>query len=329
MRNAIEAHKVQCQEVDDLLSHLDGLSAVGVSLRPRHCEGTLSSLFLRDISIQVLRSPPMLILAHSAVGRTTLFKVIDGAGHARWNGDPLAASGIGVCGPSRRHEAVYRDEFTCLMLTFSDAANDRIAARLGGADSRSCIPGYGMAGRAALHTLGDVSRDVEAALDSLSDVPLNDRAAYGLRERILGAAETILAPPEPSARQSTHGTRRPQELVHAVDDYLREKPTRPVYTEELCTALGVSATRLHQAFHMTLDMSPHRYLKLRRMSMVRATLLSRSGPWHSVKAAALSHGFWHLGQFAHDYRELYGERPSETLGRTQGFIEDAAEDDTE
>lgn len=329
MRNAIEVRKVQCQEVDDLLSHLDGLSAVGVSLQPKHCAGTLSSLFLRDISLQVLRSAPMLILADSVVGRATLFKVIDGEGHARWNGGPLAGSGISVCDPSRRHEAVYRSDFACLMLTFGDAANARIAAPLGCVDSKSYIPVQGMAGREALRVLDDLSRDVEVALEGLADVLANDGAACGLRERILDAAETILTPPETPARQPAQGTRRHRELVHAADDYLREKPTRPVYTEELCTALGVSATRLHQAFHMTLDMSPHRYLKLRRMGMARATLLSRSGPWHSVKAAALSHGFWHLGQFAHDYRELYGERPSETLARTRGVFEDAAEADRE
>jgi AraC family ethanolamine operon transcriptional activator len=38
-----------------------------------------------------------------------------------------------------------------------------------------------------------------------------------------------------------------------------------------------------------------------------------------VKAVALSHGFWHLGQFAHDYRVSFGESPSETLARAQGW----------
>ena len=118
-------------------------------------------------------------------------------------------------------------------------------------------------------------------------------------------------------RRSARSAWARQRLVHAADDYLRAIPARPVYTEELCTALGTSATRLHQAFHATFNISPHRYLKLRRMGMVHTMLLSRSGPWRSVKAAALSHGFWHLGQFAHDYQDLYGELPSETLARVR------------
>jgi AraC family ethanolamine operon transcriptional activator len=37
-----------------------------------------------------------------------------------------------------------------------------------------------------------------------------------------------------------------------------------------------------------------------------------------VKSVALSHGFWHLGQFARDYRETFGETPTETLARGRG-----------
>jgi len=56
---------------------------------------------------------------------------------------------------------------------------------------------------------------------------------------------------------------------------------------------------------------------MRRMGMVRTALRARSGPWHSVKAIALSHGFWHLGQFARDYHALYGEPPSATLSQAR------------
>jgi AraC family ethanolamine operon transcriptional activator len=47
-------------------------------------------------------------------------------------------------------------------------------------------------------------------------------------------------------------------------------------------------------------------------------LLSPAAPYRSVKAAALSCGFWHLGQFSRDYRLTFGELPSETLVRRAG-----------
>ena len=105
--------------------------------------------------------------------------------------------------------------------------------------------------------------------------------------------------------------------MHRAEAYLFANAARPVYTEELCAALVVSQAALREAFDAAYGVSPHRFLKLRRMSMVRATLLLGLGHRRSVKAAALSHGFWHLGQFAHDYRAVFGEAPSETLARAR------------
>jgi AraC family transcriptional regulator, ethanolamine operon transcriptional activator len=92
---------------------------------------------------------------------------------------------------------------------------------------------------------------------------------------------------------------------------------RPIYTEELCVALGVSASSLAQAFHGTFGISPHRFLKLRRLAVVRSKLRAWEGQAPLVKSVALAHGFWHLGQFAQDYRALYGEIPSDTLARAR------------
>jgi len=36
-----------------------------------------------------------------------------------------------------------------------------------------------------------------------------------------------------------------------------------------------------------------------------------------IKSVALSHGFWHPGQFSHDYRETFREMLSDTLARTR------------
>jgi AraC family ethanolamine operon transcriptional activator len=39
------------------------------------------------------------------------------------------------------------------------------------------------------------------------------------------------------------------------------------------------------------------------------------GAGMSVKAAALSNGFWHMGDFSRGYKMAFGETPSETLTR--------------
>lgn len=102
-------------------------------------------------------------------------------------------------------------------------------------------------------------------------------------------------------------------LVDAADGYLRAHVARPIYTDELCAALAVSPRKLHDAFTATYGMSPHAYLKLRRLSLVRCALGAAEPSSRLVKSMALSYGFWHMGRFAHDYFALFGETPSQTL----------------
>lgn len=323
MPNAV-AQQICWRELDELAPRLSGVSVVGVPLRPGLYGGMLSSVSLADTSIQVLRGAPTLMLVSSLPGRTTLLKALDGVQGARWNGAPLCADRVVVCDSSRLHEAAYPDDFACLLLSFGEAANDRILGRTAGVEGPGDSAGEPQVGEAALRELDRISRAVEDLAGS-PELLMHPGTAQGLRVSTLDAANMVLAQSQPIAGHSTRTVSARQHLVHAADDYLRANPARPVYTEELCAAIGASATRLHQAFHATFGISPHRYLKLRRMGMVRAMLLSPSGPWHSVKAAALSHGFWHLGQFAHDYRDLYGELPSETLARARPTTAEAVD----
>ncbi|XIA64916.1 helix-turn-helix domain-containing protein [Bradyrhizobium sp. TZ2] len=56
---------------------------------------------------------------------------------------------------------------------------------------------------------------------------------------------------------------------------------------------------MHDAVQRYQGMSLHRYLRMRRLWLVRQQLLAGAG---SVKACALACGFWHLGDFARSYR---------------------------
>jgi AraC family ethanolamine operon transcriptional activator len=57
---------------------------------------------------------------------------------------------------------------------------------------------------------------------------------------------------------------------------------------------------------------PKAHLQCHLLSAVRDQLLTRSG--HSLTAdIANSWGFWHMGQFAADYRKLFGELPYKSL----------------
>jgi AraC family ethanolamine operon transcriptional activator len=104
------------------------------------------------------------------------------------------------------------------------------------------------------------------------------------------------------------------QLVSRARDRIAASPGDPVTVADLCNSLGVSRRTLQYCFQDVLGISPLNYLRAIRLNGVRKAL--RSAP--SVTAAALDWGFWHLGQFATDYRLMFGERPSETFRRHHG-----------
>ena len=97
-------------------------------------------------------------------------------------------------------------------------------------------------------------------------------------------------------------------------EFFKEQGNKQIALSNVCQAVGVGQRALQLAFAKGLGISPMRYLKLRRLNNVRKQLREASPDPVLVKQAALRAGFTHMGQFARDYRELFGESPSETRG---------------
>jgi AraC-like DNA-binding protein len=118
-----------------------------------------------------------------------------------------------------------------------------------------------------------------------------------------------------------YGWHRHQQIMRLFKEWLDANIGRPVYLQDICTALDVSAPTLRRCCEEHLGMSPMQYLWLRRMNLVRRELQQKD-PSQSVTATAMNFGFWHLGRFAAEYRSLFGEAPRATLAQpplSQGF----------
>jgi AraC-like DNA-binding protein len=112
-----------------------------------------------------------------------------------------------------------------------------------------------------------------------------------------------------------NGWHRHQQIMRRFKQWLDANIGRPVYLQEICTALNVSAPTLRRCCEENLGMSPIQYLWLRRMNLARRALQQRDSSPTSVTAVAMNFGFWHLGRFAEEYRSLFGEAPRTTLVR--------------
>lgn len=97
---------------------------------------------------------------------------------------------------------------------------------------------------------------------------------------------------------------------------LEENQDQPLYIPEVCMAIGTPERSLRECFQQRLGMSPKQYLNVRRLHLARRALLKANRD-SNVTEIAMRFGFWHLGRFAQAYRQAHGERPSDTLTRTE------------
>lgn len=102
--------------------------------------------------------------------------------------------------------------------------------------------------------------------------------------------------------------------VRRATEFIEQGGRTPLLVSQVCEAAGVSWRTLDYAFKERYGVSPKAFMKSRRLNAARRTL-REAKPKTTVRSAASQWGFWHMSQFAADYRKLFGELPSDTLRR--------------
>ena len=311
-------------EVADLQSKLRTIDVKAVSLDAGCFVGEVSNFALGDIKVEIVHTGPVLFIGAAREGRAGCLLLLEGAQGAHWDGRPVDPYDIALLEPGTFLAASHRD--ACVYAFVSGSAAKTSCALLPAGDTACTRLAHVPVHRSSPQAHGRVAAIIRAAEQAAASAPDMLRGEE-VQRSLFDATRQLFVPARAKDQPRRLRSVARNRIVREADAYLCANLMRPVYTAELCAAVGASASGLHEAFHAIFGISPHRYLKIRRMSLVRAKLLSRSGPWHLVKAVALSYGFWHLGQFAQDYRAIYGESPSETLARARWRNgDDAAED---
>jgi transcriptional regulator GlxA family with amidase domain len=102
-------------------------------------------------------------------------------------------------------------------------------------------------------------------------------------------------------------------VVNRVIDLMHAGPEKAWHAAGLAHEAGVSTRALQRAFHESGLPPPMTYLRRLRLHRVRAELARSCGGAVNVATIASRWGFLHMGRFAEQYRQLFGENPSETL----------------
>ena len=95
--------------------------------------------------------------------------------------------------------------------------------------------------------------------------------------------------------------------------FIRKNLGETIGPEDIAEAVGVSTRALFAGFKTYLNTTPMRYLKDRRLEMVRDVLSSMAPRQASITTIAMDCGFLHLGHFCAAYKQRFGELPRDTL----------------
>ena len=142
----------------------------------------------------------------------------------------------------------------------------------------------------------------------------NKRACQAIEWQLMGAlVEFLLTRREPSTAGCTPRGARHQLVRRAIE--LCEAASQPIGVSDLAAACNVSKRVLELGFRETLRITPSRFMQQERMNRVRKELRASDRTSTSVTEVLTRWGITELGRFAVEYKSLFSESPSTTLGR--------------
>jgi len=160
--------------------------------------------------------------------------------------------------------------------------------------------------QAALNYIDTAVRSV-ATPDAPSPLPQMAKSTVELMARVLVSAQ-----PQRHVKASFN---RSRQLIRKAEDFCGQHPDQPLHIGQLCRELGVSERTLRDTFNKLTDTSPLAFLKTQRLNQVYRELHDNDPGEVLIKQLAYTNGFFHLGHFSRDYKQLFGESPSETIKR--------------
>jgi len=139
----------------------------------------------------------------------------------------------------------------------------------------------------------------------------------GIRDTVLLHLLDLIDSEEVTPLSSTARKR----IVDRACEFALSNRDNPPSIMDLCNHVGASRRKLQYCFQETLGVNPVAYLRILRLNAVHRALLQADSTMN-VQDVAANWGFWHLSRFAAEYRQLFGERPSDTLGRARRHFAD-------
>lgn len=295
---------------DDIDAFRSSVRHLDVDFTPLARKSSAEQIILNlpSCAVNYTKSFPRIIDAQLAPNSTAVGFSIDDGVPIRFNGVERDRCVVVVGYSGAAYSAVERTPRQYASIVFTPEVEDRGWPRAGA--------NFGIyeTSAAAQDRLRQLVLEVLRTSSSFSEASEVAYASAAIRESLLAAVDMAFADMT-NARWASRANAAPQfRIFRDVEAALSGDIAHPVYSGDLAKQFGVSVRTMGDAVQRYRGMSLHRYLRLRRLWLVRKQLLAGT---HSVKACALAFGFWHLSDFSRGYRAQFGESPSETAARSR------------
>jgi len=164
----------------------------------------------------------------------------------------------------------------------------------------------------------DVFRPAPALLNKLRHALRGIRdqlTATPVAETVKVAESLVSAWLRPALTPNPPRVRERDRAIHRCLDALQSSNWDELSTGDLCALSEVSERTLQYAFRERFGLTPAAFMKAQRLAAAHAALAAANPAQSRIADIALHYGFWHVGQFAADYRGAFGELPSTTLAK--------------
>lgn len=164
----------------------------------------------------------------------------------------------------------------------------------------------------ALHRLGALVLRVVAKMRERNSCEMEERMVRAFHSKLMENLIELLTwnTPQPDLAPPSKRTEAVHEAVR-----LTKELRHPVGVGELAARIGVSRRCLEIGFRDMFNASPSKYLRLLRLNGLHRDLRDAAPEEATVSELATGWGFFELGRTAVQYRQIFGEMPSETLKR--------------
>jgi AraC family ethanolamine operon transcriptional activator len=207
-------------------------------------------------------------------------------------------------------------EWDALVFAIPATAFAQLASDLGGGDPESISDLHGVARLTpeACNRIRSLGLAYCSILERSIEHPATSALLPPMAQNLVSTTVRELVAAWPSRFEKPDLNRRRQ-IVRQAEDCIAGCEDYPVRIENVCRALGVSERTLYYSFADTVGMTPVHWLRIQRLNQVHRVLKSADPAETMVKQIAIEKGFLHLGHFSANYKQLFGEAPSETLRR--------------